>query len=175
MDAFGQNTLEFQLDWPESQGAYTLEAQLQGSNGRPIRSVREIEVIDPNSFGLAYQKTVAASSCHDIQYLPSNAVDGDISTFWSSSFVDSAWLAVDFGKTNSIHSIHITWENAYSKAYAIQASLDGQSWWDIFTEEDGKGGDNEIKIEPVQARHIRILCSKRGTQWGHAIRELEVF
>ncbi len=175
MDAFGQNTLEFQLDWPESQGACTLEAQLLGSDGHPIRSVREIEVVDPNSFGLAYLKMVAASSCHDVQYLPANAVDGDISTFWSSSFVDSAWLTVDLGKTNSIQSIRITWENAYSKAYEIQTSLDGQTWWGIFTEEDGKGGVNEIKIEPVQARHIRVLCGKRGTQWGHAIRELEVF
>jgi hypothetical protein len=29
--------------------------------------------------------------------------------------------------------------------------------------------------QQAEARHVRISCTERGTQWGHAIRELEVF
>ncbi|MGA2501400.1 MAG: discoidin domain-containing protein, partial [Tepidisphaeraceae bacterium] len=86
-----------------------------------------------------------------------------------------AWLAVDLGKTFKISRVRIDWETAYSKAFAVQVSQDGKDWKDVFTEENGKGGVSEIKFTPVEARHVRIFCTKRGTQWGHAIRELGVF
>lgn len=175
LDAFGQAALEFEITWPESCGRYTLEAELSGADGQPVRSVREMEVVDPRAFGHAYQKPVSASSHHNAEYLPEYAVDGDIGTFWSSAFQDSAWLAVNLGQTRRIRSVRITWENAYSKAFAIQVSHDGLTWTDVFTEDDGTGGVSQIAIEPVEAVHIRVFCSKRGTQWGHAIRELEVF
>ncbi len=57
----------------------------------------------------------------------------------------------------------------------MQISLDGQSWTEVFSEENGKGGVNNIKFLPIEARHVRIFCTRRGTQWGHAIRELQVF
>ena len=31
------------------------------------------------------------------------------------------------------------------------------------------------EIAPTEARHVRVGYTKRGTQWGNAIRELEVF
>jgi hypothetical protein len=40
---------------------------------------------------------------------------------------------------------------------------------------DGKGGVSEIKFAPTEARRVRILCTQRGTPWGHAIRELQAF
>ena len=175
LDAYGQTTLEYQMTWPESLGRYTLEAELRGADGQQVRSVREVEIIDVRSFGLAYKKPVTVSSSHAAEYLPANAVDGDITTFWSSTFADPAWLAVDLGEVRSIRSIRITWQDAYAKEFAIQVSSDGETWKDAFKEEDGKGGVSEIKLEPLQASRIRIYCTKRGTQWGHAIREFEIF
>jgi hypothetical protein len=132
-------------------------------------------VIEAGALGLAYQKPVTASSSHAPEYLPANAVDGDPSTYWSSTFADPAWLAVDLGELLRISHVRITWENAYAKVFAVQVSRDGQEWQNVFTEENGKGGVSEIKFTPVEARHVRISCTKRGTQWGHAIHELEVF
>jgi len=175
MDSFGQTTLEVELTWPETLGQYRLEAELRGADGQPVRSVRELEVIDRRSLGLAFEKPASASSSYTAQYLPANAVDGDLATYWSSSFADPAWLAVDLGEVHNISHVRITWENAYSKEFVVQVSRDRENWTDVFTERNGKGGVSEIRFSGAEARHVRISCTKRGTQYGHAIRELQVF
>ena len=78
-------------------------------------------------------------------------------------------------RAGRLGGVRITWENAYSKSFVVQVSPDGQNWTDVFREENGKGGVSEIKFAPVETRHLRLFCTKRGTQWGHAIRELQVF
>jgi hypothetical protein len=112
---------------------------------------------------------------HAAAYSPDNAIDGDPSTYWSSTFADPAWLAVDLGAVHKVRLVRILWEAAFSKAFSVQMSTDGQAWTDVYHTNDGKGGTSEIQVVAVEARHIRILGIERGTQWGHAIRELEVF
>ncbi|MGA2657538.1 MAG: hypothetical protein ABSH34_08460 [Verrucomicrobiota bacterium] len=56
-----------------------------------------------------------------------------------------------------------------------RVSTDGQAWTEDYHTTQGKGGASEIQFAPVGARHVRILGTARGTQRGHAIRELEVF
>lgn len=188
LEPFGQATVEFEVTWPAASGQYLLEAELRGAEGKPVRSVRELEIIDPRTLGLALRKPATASSSHAKEYLPANAVDGDPATYWSSTFADPAWLAVDLGEIRRISQGRINWQNdsrqngswqdAYSKAFVVlvvQVSRDGQNWTDVFTEENGRGGISEIEFAPVEARHVRIFCTRRGTQWGHAIRELQVF
>jgi len=175
LEPYGQATVEFQVSWPEALGRYTIEAELRGADRRPVRSVREVEIIDPRSLGLAYRRPVTASSSHAKEYLPANAVDGDPATYWSSTFADPAWLEVDLGAMHAISHVRISWENAYSKEFAVQVSRDGQNWTHVFEEKNGKGGVSEIRFPSVEGRQVRISCTKRGTQWGHAIRELQVF
>jgi beta-galactosidase len=175
LEAWGEGKLEFEITWPDALGQYTLEAELRDAEGQPVRSVRELETIDVKALGLAYQKPVTASSTHSKEYLPAYAVDGDPATYWSSTFADPAWLAVDFGEAHKISRVRITWENAFSKVFSVQVSKDGQDWTDVFKEANGQGGVSEIKLAPVEARHVRISCTQRATQWGHAIRELQVF
>ncbi|HXP59977.1 MAG TPA: discoidin domain-containing protein [Dongiaceae bacterium] len=175
LEPYGQRTLDFQLAWPGPLGQYTLEAELRGADGQTARSARELEVIDRSALGLAYQKLATASSSQAKEYLPANAVDGDPGTYWSSTFADPAWLAVDLGEMRKISHVRITWERAYSKEFAVQVSRDGQNWTDVSMEANGKGGVSDIRFPSAEARHVRISCTKRGTQWGHAIRELEVF
>ena len=64
---------------------------------------------------------------------------------------------------------------AYSKAFVLQVSRDGQNWTDIGTEDNGKGGTSDIRFSPIEARHVRVYGTKRGTEWGHTIREFQVF
>ena len=123
---------------------------------------------------LSYLQPVTASSVYG-EYAAEDAVDDDETTYWSSTFADPARLAVDLGEVQKISRVVIAWQTAYSKAFAVQVSRDGQTWADVFTETNGRGGTSEIKFAPMEARHVRISCTKRGTQWGHAIRELQVF
>ena len=171
----GQVVLNFDVKWPEQPGPCVLEAELTGVDGKPVRSLRDTEIVDASTLGLAFQKTATASSVHAAAYAPANAVDGDPGTYWSSTFADPAWLAVDLGAARKISLVRITWETAFSKSFSVQVSADGQTWTDVSQTSDGQGGVSEIKLTPVEARHVRILCTKRGTQWGHAIRELQVF
>jgi beta-galactosidase len=175
LEPFDQTTLDFEITWPESLGQYVLEAELRGTDLQPVRSVRELEIVDPSSLGLAYLKTATASSVHGAAYAAANAVDGDLATYWSSTFADPAWLAVDLGEVRKFGHVLIAWETAYSKAFVLQVSRDGQNWTDIHTEDNCQGGTSDIRFSPVEARHVRIYGTKRGTEWGHAIREFQVF
>ncbi len=102
-------------------------------------------------------------------------MDGDFESYWSSEFKDPAWLAVDLGHMEKISRVTLRWENAYAKSFSIQVSLDGQEWTAVYKTDDGKGGVNEIKFAPVEARHVRLNCTKRGTQWGNAVYEMQIF
>lgn len=44
--SFGQDTLNFEVDWPQIPGRYILEAELRGADGQPVRSVRELEIVE---------------------------------------------------------------------------------------------------------------------------------
>ena len=175
LGALGTATVEFDVTWPEQTGPFTLEAEVRGAEGKPVRSVREIEVIDPGAQGLAFQKSASASSVHDKAYAASNAVDGDPATYWSSTFGDPAWLAVDLGELRKVGRVRITWETAHAKTFGVQVSADGRNWTDVYQTEDGKGGVSEIRFARVETRHVRVYGTKRATEWGYAIRDLQVF
>jgi hypothetical protein len=171
----GQTTLTFEFTWPEQLGHYILAAELRGAEREPVQSVRELEVIDRRSLGLSYLKKATASSTAGPAYAPRNAVDGDLATYWSSSFADPAWLAVDLGELHALRRVLITWETAYSRSFTVQVSRDGRNWTTVAAEDHGKGGASEFRFRPTEARHVRIQGTRRGTQYGHAIRELQVF
>jgi hypothetical protein len=177
LEPLGQTKIVFDIAWPEQVGPCVLEAELRGADGEPVRSVRDIEIIDVEhgEAGLAFQKPVTASSTRAAAYKPENAVDGDPDTYWSSDFKDGAWLAVDLGAVKKIGRVRIQWEAAFAKSFSLQVSSDGKNWTDVYATDSGKGGTSEIKFAPVEARHVRLVCTKRGTQWGNAVCEMEVF
>lgn len=171
---FGTTELIFDLPWTTEEGPATLEAELQGADGQRVRSVREFEITN-QSASLTESSTATASSIHQQPYLAEYAVDGDESSYWSSAFQDDAWLAVDLGASKRIRRVVIVWENAFAKAFTVELSADGTSWKEVYKTADGKGGTTNITFDPTEARHVRVVCTERGTQWGQAIRELEVY
>ena len=141
-----------------------------------MHSVRDMEIADAESISLAYQKPVTASSTHSAAYKPENAVDGDSGTYWSSEFKDGAWLAVDLGAAKKIGRVsHPMGELPSRSRFRSRFPRDGKNWTDVYKTDDGKGGVSEIKFAPVAARHVRLVCTKRGTQWGNGVCEIEVF
>ncbi len=170
---FGTAVVGFNLAWPTEAGPAVLEAELRGADGQPVRSVREF-VIKDQPASLAEQGTVTASSVYQPAYLAEYAIDGDEDSYWSSSFQDSAWLALDLGAVKRVSRVVIVWENAYAQAFTVELSADGASWKEVHRTADGRGGRTHITFDPIEARHVRVTCTQRGTQWGNAIRELEV-
>ena len=94
---------------------------------------------------------------------------------WSGLMPGVDRLAVDLGAMKKISRVCINWETAHAKAFTIQVSPDGQTWTEVYKNDAGQGGINDIRIDPASTRWVRMLGSKRATEWGYAIRELQVF
>ena len=123
-------------------------------------------------------KPVKASSSYvepGTDYRPENAVDGLSDTRWSSEFSDPQWLAIDLGAPTRISRVVLDWEVAYGQNYAIQLSLDGSTWTDVYTTSEGKGSTEDIKFAPTSARWVRFYGTKRATPFGYSLWEMRVF
>ena len=172
--AWGTANLSFNVAWPIEEGQAVLEAELRGADGRPVRSVREVTITSQPS-SLTEGCAAIASSVYQPAYRAENAVDGDQSSYWSSAFQDDAWLAIRLGSVMRISRVNIVWEAAFAKAFAVEISTDGDTWTEVYKTVAGKGGTTRISFAPTEAGHIRVVCAKRGTAWGNAIRELQAF
>ncbi|MEW5822013.1 MAG: discoidin domain-containing protein, partial [Cyanobacteriota bacterium] len=140
--------------------------------------------IDYSSEPMVYLKveSASASSFDDTPDWapPPNAfasVDGDLLTRWSpKNGLDNQWIYFDFGKTKTISKIIIRLEAAYAIDYQISISNDAKEWKIIADLKNQDGGIDEIKVEPIAARYIKIFCLKRiNPEWGFSMWEFEVY
>ena len=101
------------------------------------------------------------------------AIDGDPGTRWETLWSDPQRLEIDLGKTTRLRQMTIQWEYAYSSAYDVLASDDGENWKTVFSREDADGVVDVIGFpEDTAARYIRLDCKARGTEYGHSIWEI---
>ena len=73
---------------------------------------------EPAPTNLARGAAASASSAENVAYGAANAIDGDLSTRWSSAFSDPQTLELDLGARAAISQITPRWEAAYGSAYA---------------------------------------------------------
>ncbi len=110
-----------------------------------------------------------------VSYPAEFAVDGRPETRWSSEFSDPQWIAVDLGRVERIGRVVLAWEAAHARAYSIEVSTDGQNWREVRRVTNGRGGTEDLRFEPVEARWVRMNCSRRGTENGYSLWEFRVF
>ncbi len=88
-------------------------------------------------------------------------------------------MAVDLGEAKTISAATVTWWKAYARAYTLEVSTDGVEWREVFREakKTGYRGDTDlIHFAPVRARHVRLKCTERATDWGgYTVYELGVY
>jgi beta-glucanase (GH16 family) len=123
---------------------------------------------------LALDKPTSSSSNENIEFLSSNAVDGDPATRWSSAFGDPQWIYVDLGEIRDIGKVVLVWEAAYALAYEIQVSDDAVNWTTLFAETAGNGGTDEIDLSG-SGRYVRMYGTSRATPYGYSLYEFEVY
>jgi F5/8 type C domain len=80
--------------------------------------------VDTQAELLKLSGTATASSSENSTLGPAKAVDGNVTTRWSSAFSDPQWLQVDLGSSKAINRVVLRWEAAYSTSYDIQFSND---------------------------------------------------
>ncbi len=115
----------------------------------------------------------ATASSAEENYAPELAIDGDLTTRWSSEFSDNQWWMVDFDKPMEINKITLYWEAAYTKNYKILVSSDATSWKEIYTTHNGKGGPEVINVGPLTTRYVKLMLGERATKWGHSLWEVK--
>ena len=101
------------------------------------------------------------------------AIDGNLTTRWESAQTDDAWIRFDFGAKTPLGYLKLTWENAYGKEYAIEASDDGSTWYQLRYVTGAKGGTEEFFNLNANVRHVRLRGVTRATQYGYSLFEVE--
>ncbi|WP_213001376.1 protein kinase domain-containing protein [Winogradskya consettensis] len=129
---------------------------------------------NPSHRNLALNHPALASGSEGDPWNALYAVDGDTTTRWSSAFTDTQWLRVDLGNRWQISEVRVRWENAYAVAYRIEISTDSATWKSIYSTKTGTGGDVTIDVKDVPARYVRLYSTKRSSQYGISVYELEV-
>jgi len=144
-------------------------------------SLWELEVYGaPDSPPLAdlarHHPTVASSVAFgSASYVAANAVDGNTATRWSSEFSDAQWIYVDLTDTYAVDEVILRWETAFGADYQVQVSDDASTWRTIRTVTGGDGDVDDLTGLSGTGRYVRILGTRRGTEWGYSLWSLEVY
>ncbi|WP_454852802.1 discoidin domain-containing protein [Promicromonospora soli] len=105
-----------------------------------------------------------------------NAVDGNPETRWASLPEDPQWLRVDLEQNADVQRVEIVWGGAYSTAYSIQFSDDGEVWSTQWSTDKGDGGTDTITVPgDLRGRYVRMRSVTRSGSEGIAIREMRVY
>jgi fibronectin type 3 domain-containing protein len=123
---------------------------------------------------LSQGKPATASSLQAAGYPASNAVDGNMTTRWSSASSDPQWLEVDLGATHTITKVVLDWEAAYATAFQIQTSTDGTNWTTIYSTTTGTGGTQTLSVTG-SGRYVRMYGTTRATGYGYSLWEFQVY
>ncbi|MGC4759211.1 ThuA domain-containing protein [Micromonospora trifolii] len=129
----------------------------------------------PTGGNLLLNKPASTSSNEGADVSGAQAVDGSLTTRWSSTFSDPQWIRVDLGSATAIGRVKLSWEAAYSSAYQIQTSNDGTTWTTVKTVTGADGGVDEHTALGANGRYLRIYGTARGTGYGHSLWELEAY
>ncbi|GAB3938571.1 hypothetical protein GCM10027614_18900 [Micromonospora vulcania] len=115
---------------------------------------------------LLVNKPTLTSSNEGADVTGAQAVDGSLTTRWSSTFSDPQWIRVDLGSPTAIGRVKLNWEAAYSSAYIIQTSNDGTTWTNVKTVTGADGGVDEHTALGANGRYLRIYGTARGPGTG---------
>lgn len=126
---------------------------------------------------LALNRPVAVSSVYTAGREGPKAVDGSMTTAWSSARSDPQWLRVDLGSVKLVDRALLSWMgSAWAKSYQIQVSGSGRTWKTVYSTTVGDGGTDSLTFTPNYARYVRINATARGVAGSYySLWELGVY
>ncbi|ADO71455.1 glycosyl hydrolase [Stigmatella aurantiaca] len=167
----------FRYSWFSGRNSEIPNINLLGNSGQ-LTELGQLYVSLPSG-GSTVPKltpvTALASSSEGADTVAGKAIDGNLSTRWSSAFSDPQYLLLDFGSTKTFSRVKIQWEAAYGKEYQIQTSANGTTWTTVYSTAAGDGGVDDVSGLNASGRYLRIYGTKRATQYGYSIFEVEVY
>jgi len=128
-----------------------------------------------------YSGIVATSSSNEANASlghadPKLAVDGNMTTRWSSGYTDLEWLTLDLGSVKQVSRVTIYWEKAYGKAFNIRVSNDNASWTTLRAVTAGVGGTEDLTSLAGNGRYVQMQGVTRAlTTYGYSIWEMQAY
>lgn len=153
-------------------GKYRIRVSAEG------KTVETEFTVTPTLPNIALHKPVTASSEENAGCLAKNLTDGDTGSRWGSAHTDREWVYVDLGEEYTITMVEPNWEAAYGSDYLIQTATTlpaTEDEWETILKVSGNSAPG-IVSHPVNAtgRYVRIVGTKRATQYGYSMYELSV-
>jgi hypothetical protein len=101
---------------------------------------------------------------------PSDAIDGDSSTWWSNNGKDP-WLQIDLDEAQSICGISVEWNKGDSRDYAFEIGIsqDGNDYKKIFEGNNNKGSSEpEIYAfdQETNGKYLRVKVTSTSSNDG---------
>lgn len=155
-------------------GTYRLAARSLNSRSSGSYSLSLATTYTANN-NLALRSGATASSVEFSSYEAVKAVDGQLSTRWSSRFADNQFLIIDLGQARTFDKVILRWEAAYARIYVIAVPQSSNSWRQLYATGSGDGGLDTITFSPTTSRYIMLFAVQRGTPWGFSLFEFEVY
>ncbi len=156
------------------EGKTILTVQAMDSNASSAFTSFSVNIRESNG-NLALFKPIVTSSNENENAIETFANDGDLDSRWSSIYGNDEWIYVDLLAPTEISSIKLFWEDAFGSAYEIEVSDDAVNWLSVFTELNGNGGEDNIEIENVTTRYVRMFGQIRETAFGFSLYEFEIY
>jgi hypothetical protein len=110
--------------------------------------------------------------------VPSNVLDNNLDTRWSSSGVGQ-WIRADLSSTQNICSVDIAWYKGNERQYhfVIATSTDGSTFTNKFSGDSSGNTLNSEKytIPATNARYVRVTVNGNTANTWASITELDIF
>lgn len=150
-----------------SQSARFIKVVLTTNSGK-WWSIQEFNVSGASGVLNRSGWTASASSSN---LVPSNAIDGDPVSRWSTHQAQTAgnWFLVDMGSIQ--HFSGITLDNGhfyagdYPQGYQVFVSADGSNWGNAVASGNGSGSLVTISFATQSARFIKVVLTVNGGDW----------
>jgi uncharacterized repeat protein (TIGR02543 family) len=154
---------------------------LSGTNNPTTITMNANKSITANNILPALPRTGWVASASSANGSPANAIDGNISTRWSTGVnqANGQWFQVDMGSVQTFNRIIMDAGSStgdYPRGYQVNVSNDGSNWGSPVATGTGSSAVTTITFAPQTARYIRVTQtgSVSGTIWW-SIHEFNVY
>jgi hypothetical protein len=100
---------------------------------------------------------------------PSDAIDGDSSTWWSNNEQDS-WVELDLGQPNTICGLAVEWNKGDTRDYSFKIEISGNSsdYEQVFEGKNKKGSSIEetYPFEETEGQFIKLTVTRTNSNDG---------
>jgi GH18 family chitinase/chitodextrinase len=153
---------------------YTFTVKAKDAAGNSSAASNSVSVV--TQVNLARNKPVTVSSEETADYVKAYAVDGNLTTRWSTLFADPQWIYIDLGARYDLNRVRTVWETAFAKAFEIQVSDNpaANDWKQLYSTTTATGGMNDITVTGT-GRYVRIYATQRNTVYGYSLWEVEIY